>query len=120
VIGALANKYVDSYLTCTSAKELWEDEMFGVFDAGSDLYIMEQLFDYKMVENHPVAEQAHEIQALAKEFEQFPCVLSGKFVIDGIIAKLPPSWTDFATTLKLERQEFSVAELISSLIMCLV
>jgi hypothetical protein len=24
VIGALANKYVDFYLTCTSAKELWD------------------------------------------------------------------------------------------------
>jgi hypothetical protein len=52
VIGALANKYVDSYLTCTSAKELWDalDEKFGVSDAGSELYFMEQLFDYKMVE----------------------------------------------------------------------
>jgi hypothetical protein len=59
---------------------------------------MEQLFDYKMVENRPVVEQAHEIQA-AKEFEQFTCVLSDKFVAGGIIAKLPPSWTDFATTL---------------------
>jgi hypothetical protein len=36
-------------------------------------------------------------------------------VADGIIAKLPPSWTDFATTLKHKRQEFSVAELIGSL-----
>ena len=33
----------------------------------------------------------------------------------GIIAKLPPSWTDFATNLKHKRQEFSVAELIGSL-----
>jgi hypothetical protein len=58
VIGALANKYVDSYLTCTSAKELWDalDEKFGVSDASSVLYIMEQLFDYKMVENHPIVE----------------------------------------------------------------
>jgi hypothetical protein len=36
-------------------------------------------------------------------------------VAGGIIAKLPPSWTDFDTTLKHERQEFSVAELIISL-----
>jgi hypothetical protein len=43
MIGALANKYVDSYLTCTSAKELWDvlDEKFSVSDAGSELYIME-------------------------------------------------------------------------------
>jgi hypothetical protein len=42
VIGALANKYVNSYLTCTSAKELWDtlDEKFGVSDAGSELYII--------------------------------------------------------------------------------
>jgi hypothetical protein len=68
-----------------------------------------------MVENCPIVEQAHEIQALAKELEQFPCVLPDKFVAGGIIAKLPPSWTDFVTTLKHKRQEFSVAELISSL-----
>jgi hypothetical protein len=43
VIGALANKYVDYYLTCTTAKELWDalDEKFGVSDVGSELYIME-------------------------------------------------------------------------------
>jgi hypothetical protein len=58
VISALANKYVDSYITCTSTKQLWDalDEKFGVSDAGSELYIMEQLFDYKMVENCPVVE----------------------------------------------------------------
>jgi hypothetical protein len=56
VIGALANKYVDSYLTCTSAKELWDalDEKFGVSNASSKLYIIEQLFDYKMAENRLV------------------------------------------------------------------
>jgi hypothetical protein len=41
--------------------------------------------------------------------------LPDKFVAGGIIAKLPPSWTDFATTIKHKRQEFSVAELIGSL-----
>jgi hypothetical protein len=119
VIGALANTYVDSYLTCTSTKELWDalDEKFGVSDVGSELYIMEQLFDYKMVENRPVVEQAHEIQALAKELEQFPCVLPDKFVVGGIIAKLPPFWTDFATTLKHKRQEFSGLSLLGLLML---
>jgi hypothetical protein len=101
VIGGLAYKHIDSYLTCTSATELWDalDEKFDVSDAGSELYIMEQLFDYKMVENRPIVEQAHEIHALAKELEQFPCVLPDKFMVGDIIAKLPPSWMYFATTL---------------------
>jgi hypothetical protein len=76
----------------TSAKELWDalDEKFGVSDAGSELYIMDQLFDYKKVENCPVVEQAHEIHALAKELEQFPCVLPDKFVASGILGRFFP------------------------------
>ena len=51
---------------------------------------MEQLYDYKMVQNRSIVEQAHEIQALAMELEYFPCLLADKFVAGGIIAKLPP------------------------------
>jgi hypothetical protein len=95
---------------------LWDalNEKFGVFDAGSELYVMEQLCEYKMVENRSIVEQAHEIQALAKELEHFPCVLPDKFVAGGIITKLPPSWKDFATSLKHKRQEFNVADLIGT------
>ena len=85
--------------------KLWDalEAKFGVSDAGSELYLMEQLYDYKMVENHSVVEQAHEIQALAKELEHFSCLLPDKFVAGSIIAKLPPSWRDFATSLKHKR-----------------
>ena len=63
VINTLHSKYEDSYLRYTSGKELWDalDAKFGVSDAGSELYLMEQLFDYKMVDNRSVVEQAHEI-----------------------------------------------------------
>jgi hypothetical protein len=63
MISALHNKYEDSYIPYTTSKDLWDalDAKFGVSDAGSELYIIEQLFDYKMVHNHSVVEQAHEI-----------------------------------------------------------
>jgi carbamoylphosphate synthase small subunit len=38
-----------------------------------------------------------------------------KFVASGIIAKLPSSWRDFATSLKHKRQEFNMVEVIGSL-----
>ena len=76
---------------------------------------MEQYYDYRMIDEHSVVEQAHEIQSLAKELEQFKCTLPDKFVAGGIIAKLPPSWRNFATSLKHKRQEFSVSDLIGSL-----
>jgi hypothetical protein len=52
---------------------------------------MEQFHDYRMVENRPVVEQAHEIQALVKELELFRCALHDKFVAGCMIAKLPQS-----------------------------
>jgi hypothetical protein len=68
-----------------------------------------------MVDDRCVVEQAHEIQTLVKEHKIFCCVLPDKFVTSCIIAKLPQVWTDFATSLKHKRQEFSIAELIDSL-----
>jgi len=50
-----------------------------------------------------------------KELELFGCALPDKFVAGCMIAKLPQSWTDFATSLKHKRQEFSTAELVGTL-----
>src|SRR5512142_2938869 len=76
---------------------------------------MEQFYDYKMVDDRSVVEQAHEIQMLAKELENNNCELPDKFVAGGIIAKLPPSWSDFTISLKHKRQEVNVTDLIGSL-----
>ena len=42
---------------------LWDalEAKFGVSNAGSKMYLMEQQYDYKMVENRSVVEQAHAI-----------------------------------------------------------
>jgi hypothetical protein len=117
VISALHSKYEKNYISCALGKELWDalEAKFGVSNAGSELYLIGQLYDYKMVKNRSVVEHAHEIEALAKELELFPYPLPNKFVAGGIIAKLPPSWRDFTTSLKHKRQESSVSELIGTL-----
>nr|ABA96872.1 retrotransposon protein, putative, Ty1-copia subclass [Oryza sativa Japonica Group] len=116
LISVLADNIVDVYIHMPSGKDMWDalEAKFGVSDAGSELYVMEQFYDYKMVDDRSVVEQAHEIQMLAKELENNNCELPDKFVAGGIIAKLPPSWSDFATSLK-HKQEFSVSDLIGSL-----
>ena len=64
-------------------------------------------------------EQAHEIHTLEKDLKncskETPCVLPDKFVAGGIISKLPPSWRDFATSLKHKRQKFTIDWLIGTL-----
>jgi hypothetical protein len=96
---------------------MWDalEARYGASDAGSELYVMEQFHDYRMVDDRLVVEQAHEIQAPVKDLEMHGCELSDKFVARCMIAKLPPSWTEFATSLKHTRQEFDVAQLIGTL-----
>jgi hypothetical protein len=76
---------------------------------------MEQFHDYRMVDDRSVVEQAHEIQALVKDLDMHGCELPDKFVAGCMIARFPPSWIEFATSLKQKRQEFDVAQLIGTL-----
>jgi hypothetical protein len=49
---------------------------------------MEWIYEYRIVDNHSIVEQTDEMHALAKELEQFPYVLSNKFMASSIIAKV--------------------------------
>ena len=102
VLSVLSDQLCDVYMNIKSAAELWEalEHKFSAADAGRELYVMEQYHDFKMVENRSVVEQAHEFQLIVRELEQLRHVLPDKFVLGGIIAKLPPSWRNFATALK--------------------
>ncbi|KAK1661987.1 hypothetical protein QYE76_050146 [Lolium multiflorum] len=117
VLSILADCLCDVYMHIVDSKELWDALIakFGETDVGSELYIMESFHNIRMVNNRSVVEQAHEIQCIAKDLELLKCALPDKFVVRCIIAKLPPSWRNFATTLKHKRQEISDENLISSL-----
>jgi hypothetical protein len=117
LLSVLGDTIVDAYVPLQSGKEMWDalEQRYGVSDAGSELYIMEQFHDYRMVDDRSVIEQAHEIQALVKDLEMHGCELHDKFVDGCMIAKLPPSWAEFATSLKHKRREFDVTQLIGTL-----
>jgi hypothetical protein len=117
ILSILADCLCDVFMHINDGKELWDalDAKFGATDAGSELYIMESFHDFKMTKDLLVVQQAHEIQCIAKELELLKCALPDKFVAGCIIAKLPPSWRNFATALKHKRQEISVENRIASL-----
>jgi hypothetical protein len=56
-----------------------------------------------MVDVTSVVTQAHEIQCMVKELGLLKIVIPDEFVVEGIIAKLPPSWRDFVTAPKHKR-----------------
>jgi hypothetical protein len=101
----------------TSAHELWDalDREYAESDAGRELYVNDQYHEYKMVDDRSIMEQAHEIQLLVGELAHFDCVLPDRFMVGGIIAKLPPSWKYFSTSLKHKKETMTVESLIASL-----
>ena len=54
VISVLAENLVDSYIRLPTGRDLWDalEAQYGVSDAGSELYTMEQFLEYRMVEDH--------------------------------------------------------------------
>jgi hypothetical protein len=88
---------------------------YGGSDAGIELYIIELYHDYQMVDGKSVITQAHEIQCMVNELGHLKIVVPNEFVAGGFIAKLPPSWRDFATALKHKRVHMSISDLITSL-----
>jgi hypothetical protein len=87
---------------------------YGGSDVGTELYIIEQYHDYQMIDEKSVVTQAHEIQCMVKELAPLKIVVPDEFVAGGIIAKLPPSWRDFATALKHKMAHMSILDLITS------
>jgi hypothetical protein len=98
--GALAGHLQDMYFCNKTDNDLWDalNNNYGGLDAGTKLYIIEQYHNYKMVDEKGMVEQSHDIQCMVKELELLKIIVPDEFVAGGIIAKLPPSWRDFATT----------------------
>jgi hypothetical protein len=57
-LSIIGDSLVDAYVQLPTSKAMWNalEARYGVFDAGSELYVMEQFHDYQMVEGHPVVE----------------------------------------------------------------
>jgi hypothetical protein len=68
MIHVLGDSIGDTYVAISTGKEMWDalEAKYGVSDASSELYVMEQFRDYRMVEGCSVVEHAHDIQTLMK------------------------------------------------------
>ena len=50
---------MDSYISFDNGKDMWDalEAKFGASDAGSELYVMEQFYDYKMTDERSVVQK---------------------------------------------------------------
>ena len=52
LLSVLGQKIIDAYASIDNEKDMWDapEAKFGVSDTGTELYIMEQFYDYRMTE----------------------------------------------------------------------
>lgn len=117
-LSALSDHLYDVYHATTStAKELWQalEDEYGIVDAGIDRFTVSNFNGYKMVENKSVGEQIHEYQELLRGVEKKGTKCSEDFKVSCLIDKLPPSWDEFARTLRHKQGELALVQVINSL-----
>ena len=102
IISNLSDGLFHVYIDEIESKVLW-DALVAKYDAtdvSDELYLMESFHDFRMVYNHSMVEEAHEVQCIVKDLDLLKCPIPDKFVAGCIFAKLPSQWRNFATTLK--------------------
>jgi hypothetical protein len=107
----------DIYTHHVVARDLWEalDRKYAESDVERECYVNDQYHEYMMVDDRSVIEQTYEIQVLVGELAHSNFVLPNKFVVGGIIAKLPSTWMSFFTALKHKKEAIIIESLIATL-----
>ena len=62
---------------------------------GTDKFLILKYFEFKMVDNLYVLDQVHELQILVNKLCDISIKYSESFQFGVIIAKLPPSWSNY-------------------------
>lgn len=73
---------------------------------------MGRFLEYKMIDSKSVIAQVQDLQLLIHEIHAEGMEISESFQVAAVIAKLPPSWTDFKNYLKHKRKEMGLEDLI--------
>ena len=118
ILSALSDHLYDVYHnTTTTAKELWNtlEAEYGIVDAGIKRFMISNFNSYKMVENKPVGDQIHEYQEFLRKIEKGGTTFSEDFKVSSLIDKLPPSWDNFAKTLRHKQGELTLTQTINAL-----
>uniref|UniRef100_A0A2N9HBR3 CCHC-type domain-containing protein n=1 Tax=Fagus sylvatica TaxID=28930 RepID=A0A2N9HBR3_FAGSY len=77
--------------------EIWKalETKYKTEKQGTDKFIIQKYFDFKMMDNVSVLDQMHELQILVHKLNDLSIKIPELFQVGAIIAKLPPSWNNY-------------------------
>uniref|UniRef100_A0A2N9HCN4 CCHC-type domain-containing protein n=1 Tax=Fagus sylvatica TaxID=28930 RepID=A0A2N9HCN4_FAGSY len=78
---------------------------------GTDKFIIQKYFDFKMLDNVSVLDQVHELQVLVHKLNDLSIKIPELFQVGAIIAKLPPSWNNYRKKLLHMAEELTLEQI---------
>ena len=97
ILNTLSDHLYDLYTSMKSPKEIWNtlEAKYKTEKIGTNKFIIQKYFDYKMLDNVSVLDQVHELQILVNKLRDLSINIPESFQVGAIIAKLPPNWNNF-------------------------
>ena len=102
ILNTLSDCLYDLYTSMKSLKESWSalESKYKTEKVGTNKFIIQKCFDYKILDNISVLDQEHELQILVNKLCNLLINIPESFQVDAIIEKLPPSWNNFRKKLQ--------------------
>ena len=97
ILNTLSNHLCDLYTSMKSLKEIWIalEAKYKIEKIGTNKFIIQKYFDYKILDNILVLDQVHELHIMINKLHHLSINIPKSFKVGAIIAKLPPSGNNF-------------------------
>uniref|UniRef100_A0A2N9IVS8 Uncharacterized protein n=1 Tax=Fagus sylvatica TaxID=28930 RepID=A0A2N9IVS8_FAGSY len=113
ILNTLSDRLYDLFTTMTSPKEIWKalETKYKMEKQGTDKFIIQKYFDFKMMDNVSVLDQMHELQILVHKLNDLSIKIPELFQVGAIITKLPPSWNNYRKKLLHMAEELTLEQI---------
>uniref|UniRef100_A0A2N9HML0 Integrase catalytic domain-containing protein n=1 Tax=Fagus sylvatica TaxID=28930 RepID=A0A2N9HML0_FAGSY len=113
ILNTLSDRLYDLFTTMTSPKEIWKalETKYKTEKQGTDKFIIQKYFDFKMMDNVSVLDQVHELQIMVHKLNDLSIKIPELFQVGAIIAKLPPSWNNYRKKLLHMAEELTLEQI---------
>ncbi|XP_065621379.1 uncharacterized protein LOC136064076 [Quercus suber] len=93
ILNTLSDRLYDLYTSMKSPKEIWNalEAKYKIEKIGTNKFIIQKYFDYKMLDSVSVLDQVHELQILVNKLRDLSINILESFQVGVIITKLPPN-----------------------------
>jgi hypothetical protein len=110
ILNTFIDPLLDTYAQKKFAREIWEalENKYKIGDFGNKSYLVNNYFDFKMVDDKPILNQVHEIQLIVQQLYYEGIPIDEKLQVGAIIAKLPLTWKDYRKSFKRKGDDLTL------------